>query len=245
VGILNTLHAPDLQEKERHVTDTTTDPTTVDSIATDDASMVPVGRRERKRLETRQALVDAAINLFAEQGFDRVTVTDIADRADVDASTFFRHFGSKEAVLFTDMVDFTDSIGPALGRRPADEPLFDAIVGALVELGGRRPFDVQMEFLRARLTQSSAALQAQSLVYRERLVSQLAEAIAARIGADPVLDAGPYLAATVWGATLDFYRRRAVATAKPGRATDRRLEELLPEVLDMLRPIWPTTPPWS
>jgi AcrR family transcriptional regulator len=205
----------------------------------------PVGRRERKRLETRQALVDAAIKLFAEEGFDQVTVTDIADRADVDASTFFRQFGSKEAVLFTDMVDFTESIGPALEHRPADESLLDAIVAALVELGGRRPFDVEMEFLRARLTRSSPALQAQSLVYRERLVGELAEAIAKRIGVDPLLDARPYLAATVWGATLDFFRRRAVATTKPGRQANRGLDQLLPEVLDMLRPMWPSTPPWS
>lgn len=198
-----------------------------------------VGRRERKRRETRQALVDAAIRLFARDGFDEVTVVDIAESADVDASTFFRHFRSKEAVLFTDMVDFTEGIGPALDTRPPGEPLFDALVAAMVELGSRRPLDVELEFLRGRLTQSSAALRAQSLVYRESMVDELTAAVAARLGADPVIDPAPYLAATVWAAAFDFYRRRMVATATTADPAETPLTVLLDDVLDILRPIWP------
>jgi AcrR family transcriptional regulator len=204
-----------------------------------------VGRRERKRLETRQTLVAAAIKLFAEKGFDNATVTDIAERADVDASTFFRHFGSKEAVLFTDMSDFTERLADELERRPADEPLFDAIVATLLGVVANRPFDSELEFLRGKLTQSSPALQAQSLVYRERLVNELARAIARRLDTDPTTDARPYLAATIWAAALDFYRRRAVTTATSRRAANTALGDILDEVLDMLRPIWPTGAPWS
>jgi AcrR family transcriptional regulator len=203
----------------------------------------PAGRRARKRMETRQSLVNAAIALFDERGFDQVTVTDIADRADVDASTFFRHFGSKEAVLFTDWVDFTDNIGAALDRRPPEEQLFDAIVGALLEMGSRRPIDGEMEFLRGKLTQSSPVLKVQSLVYRERLVNELAAAIARRLGTDPATDAYPYLAATVWAAALDFYRRRAVTTSPEARRPDKPFVDLLGDVLDILRPVWQETAP--
>jgi AcrR family transcriptional regulator len=70
-----------------------------------------LGRRDRKRLETRKGLAAVALELFAERGFDAVTVNDIADRADVDPSTFYRHFGSKEAVVFSDLGDWTRPAG--------------------------------------------------------------------------------------------------------------------------------------
>jgi AcrR family transcriptional regulator len=68
-----------------------------------------LGRRDRKRLKTRNDLAAVALELFTERGFDAVTVNDITDRADVDPSTFFRHFGSKEG-------------GDFLGPRRLDRP---------------------------------------------------------------------------------------------------------------------------
>lgn len=181
----------------------------------------------------------AAIRLFDSRGYDEVTVVDIAESADMDASTFFRHFGSKEAVLFTDMVDFTDNIGSALAGRPAEEPLLRALVAAMVELGSRRPIDGELEFLRGRLTESSSSLRALSAVYRERLVGALASAIATRVATDSVTDPAPYLAATVWAAALDFYRRRTVATATSAELASASFAGLLDEVLDIVGPVWP------
>lgn len=60
------------------------------------------GRRERKRAATRATILDAAIPLFLERGFDAVTVREIADRADVTPRTVFMHFPQKEALLFSD-----------------------------------------------------------------------------------------------------------------------------------------------
>jgi AcrR family transcriptional regulator len=204
-----------------------------------------MGRRERKRLETRQSLVDAAIRLFTQHGFDQVTVVDIAESADVDQSTFFRHFGSKEAVLFTDMADFTDNVGSLLDKRPSDESLLDAIVGSMVDLASRRGVVPEMEFLRAKLTRSSPVLQAQMLVYRERLVIELATAIGRRVGVDSTIDPMPYLAATLWAATLDFYRQRAIAAKPARRNTAKALSENLDEVLGILRSVWPADAPWA
>jgi AcrR family transcriptional regulator len=55
--------------------------------------------RRRDATATRQALLDAATELFAERGYDRTTVRDIATRAGVNQALLFRYFGSKEAVF--------------------------------------------------------------------------------------------------------------------------------------------------
>jgi AcrR family transcriptional regulator len=64
---------------------------------------VPVTEEPRRRdaAATRQALLDAAIELFAERGYDRTTVRDIATRAGVNQALLFRYFGSKEALFAT------------------------------------------------------------------------------------------------------------------------------------------------
>jgi AcrR family transcriptional regulator len=58
-----------------------------------------LSRRERKKLETRQGLLEAALALFRENGYDETTVEEITDRADVAKGTFFNYFPSKEALL--------------------------------------------------------------------------------------------------------------------------------------------------
>ncbi len=57
---------------------------------------------KRKQLQARERIVDAAYQLFDERGFAVVTVADIAGRAEVGRTTFFRHFGDKQEVLFAD-----------------------------------------------------------------------------------------------------------------------------------------------
>jgi AcrR family transcriptional regulator len=60
----------------------------------------PIGRRARRKAQTRKALADAALRLFLERGYDQVGVKDVADAADVAVSTLFAYFPSKEALVF-------------------------------------------------------------------------------------------------------------------------------------------------
>src|SRR5690349_13346270 len=92
-----------------------------------------LSRRERKKLQTRQALRAAALRLFAERGFDATTIQDITEAADVSPRTFFLHFSSKEDVLVGDAREGVAAFEQALGARPDGEAPFTGVRTALLE----------------------------------------------------------------------------------------------------------------
>ncbi|WP_308493536.1 TetR/AcrR family transcriptional regulator [Microbacterium terrisoli] len=73
---------------------------------------------ERKQRRARQRIIEAADELFASRGFDQVSVSDIAERAEVGRTSFFRHFGDKQEVVFARehevlaLVAAEDVVGP-------------------------------------------------------------------------------------------------------------------------------------
>lgn len=86
------------------------------------------GRRERKKAATRKALSDAALELFLERGFDKVTVAQIAERADTAVTTLFAHFpGGKEALILGDGSERAASLAAAVRERGAGESVLDAL----------------------------------------------------------------------------------------------------------------------
>ncbi|MFJ9846894.1 TetR/AcrR family transcriptional regulator [Kitasatospora sp. NPDC101155] len=78
----------------------------------------PTGRRERKKAQTRQSLADAALRLFLDRGYDQVGVKDVADAADVSVTTLFKHFPSKEALVFDQDNDLEAALIAAVHNRP-------------------------------------------------------------------------------------------------------------------------------
>jgi len=82
-----------------------------------------VSLRERKRVRTRQALVDAAVDLFERNGYERTTVADIAAAAEIGTRTFFSYFASKEELLFPEAdVRIQAAIDAIATRRPGEGP---------------------------------------------------------------------------------------------------------------------------
>jgi AcrR family transcriptional regulator len=58
-----------------------------------------MNRRERKKVETRSNIIDCAVALFKEQGFQKSTMEDIAEKADVSKGTLYNYFQDKESIL--------------------------------------------------------------------------------------------------------------------------------------------------
>jgi len=83
------------------------------------SSQAVPGRRERKKAATRQALADAALRLFVERGYDKVTVREIADAVDVSTTTLLKHFPSKEALVFDRDSEVEHSLISAVTTRPS------------------------------------------------------------------------------------------------------------------------------
>ncbi|MCP2324368.1 AcrR family transcriptional regulator [Hamadaea flava] len=85
--------------------------------------MSELNLRARKQQRARDEIIEAAYALFAERGYPVVTVADIADRAEVGRTTFFRYFGDKQEVVFANEQDWLDDVtrryrDASTGREP-------------------------------------------------------------------------------------------------------------------------------
>ncbi|MFI6452515.1 TetR/AcrR family transcriptional regulator [Streptosporangium amethystogenes] len=124
------------------------------------------GLRERKKHRTRQALIEAAVRLFDDKGYDHVTVAEIADAAEVSPRTFFLHFQTKEDVLLANADVRVGLALQAIAERRAEEPLPEVLVRAMnlmIANAWDRDLSSGLAALRARLAASVPALQARLL----------------------------------------------------------------------------------
>ncbi|MDV9170745.1 TetR/AcrR family transcriptional regulator [Streptomyces sp. W16] len=87
------------------------------------APVAPMGRRERKKAATRQAIADAALHLFLERGYDEVGIREIADAADVSTTTLFKHFPVKEALVFDEDAEQEARLLAAVRERPQGQSI--------------------------------------------------------------------------------------------------------------------------
>jgi AcrR family transcriptional regulator len=79
--------------------------------------------RDRKKARTRQAIIDAATDLFATRGYEETTIADIAAAADIGTRTFFSYFASKEEVLFPESdARVRAAVDAIRTREPGDGP---------------------------------------------------------------------------------------------------------------------------
>ena len=87
----------------------------------------PIGLRERKKRETREALARAGLELFVERGYDATTLADIAEVAGVSTRTIFAYFPSKEDILFASFETMRDALATTLAARPEGQDALAAL----------------------------------------------------------------------------------------------------------------------
>lgn len=190
-----------------------------------------MGLRETKKRQTRTAIADAALELFLEHGFDRVTVADVGRRAGVSTNTVFNYFSTKEDLFFDRQAEAEGHLAALVrDRAPGScpvEAVRDDLLAALrrsepmlgLSAGASRFWEV---------VQASSALRARAREIGDRAEAALAAALAEHPPASAaVLDDEPpvpvLLAGTVAGthrAVLREIQRRVLSGEPPGQVRD-------------------------
>lgn len=183
-----------------------------------------LGLRERKKRQTRQSIAERAFALFAERGFDRVTVAEIARAADVSEATVFNYFPAKEDLVYEGMEEYERFMLQGIRDRPADETVLNAFLRLVVEPRGllvdEAP-DAEYRLVSAvRIVADSPALQARERRTFDHYTQVLAELIAAEAGAG-AHDVEPWVVANallgVQRALLQHLRREVLAGVRGER----------------------------
>lgn len=129
----------------------------------------------------RQRLERAALALFAEHGYDATTVAEIADRAGLTKSTFFRHFADKREVLFGGQDALAELFREAIEAAPPSATAADCLAAALVAAAAAfTPDRHDLAPLRRAVIAANSELQERQLLKRARLASAMADALRAR-----------------------------------------------------------------
>jgi len=172
-----------------------------------------LGLRERHKIATRKALSAAALRLAVERGLENVVIEDIADEAGVSLRTFRNYFSNKYEAICAPAADRAARIGDALRRRPAAEPLWDAITAAVIEQYEDRAITRDRESVAAfRLVTRAPAMRGEYLKVNAAMQRILADAIAQRLGLDADQDLlPPVVAGAVVTATQVAIKQWGVA----------------------------------
>jgi AcrR family transcriptional regulator len=184
-----------------------------------------MGLRELKKEQTRQLITDTAWRLFAERGFDRVSVAEIAREARVAEATVFNYFPTKEDLFYSRLESFGTQLADAVRDRPAGEPVLAAFRRALLADGGllaqaETGDQDALARLRAvnRMISASPALLAREQQAMSRNAASLAAMLAAETGASTG-DLRPQVVANallgVQRALFDYVRGRLQADDEP------------------------------
>jgi mycofactocin system transcriptional regulator len=139
-------------------------------------------RRGRPPGTSRRELELIALRLFTHQGFDDTTIEQISAEAGVSKRTFFRYFGSKASVLWSEFDSEVDTIRAALADVPAQVPMMDAIRSAVVTANHYGPQDVPELRMRMNLVGSVPALQSSAAVHYDAWERAISDFAALRIG---------------------------------------------------------------
>ena len=149
------------------------------------------GLRERRRAELREGIDRAALELFARDGYDAVTVEAIAAEVGVSLSTLFRHVASKEDLLVGVVRTGRAVIVSAFAARPVDEPVADALVAAILHRTEQFADETAVVDLWRRAMASAPARVRRASLLDDDERAELVRLVGERMGVDPADDVRP------------------------------------------------------
>ncbi|HZG03493.1 MAG TPA: TetR family transcriptional regulator [Streptomyces sp.] len=146
------------------------------------------GLRERKKQQTRRHIADVATGLFLERGFDAVTVSEIAEAAEVSVNTVYNYFPAKEDLFFDREEEVVQRPSRVVRERAPGESAAEALLRTLRRDVTERSADIGMNegygrFLR--VLRQSPALLARVPRMDRATVDALAATLAEETGAAP------------------------------------------------------------
>jgi len=134
-----------------------------------------MGLRETKKLATRQQIADVAMRFFAERGFDRVTVAEVAAAAGVSEKTVYNYFPTKEDLFYDEVPERARALAAAIRERPPGESVVVALRRLQVAQCERLCSPGFATF--ARVIEDSPALQAKELEIMSLFARAAADAL--------------------------------------------------------------------
>ncbi|HST80640.1 MAG TPA: helix-turn-helix domain-containing protein [Kineosporiaceae bacterium] len=142
-----------------------------------------MGLREHNARRNKELILNAAMALFHEHGYDDTTLEQVAERAEVSISTLYRYFPTKDLLVLSPIA-LNGQMADELARRPADEPLDLALGHAVLALLSAQPGSRQRLQQVRRIAQTSEILRTRlgEQFIRERIALQ--ESVAERLGRD-------------------------------------------------------------
>jgi AcrR family transcriptional regulator len=181
----------------------------------------------RWKPDSRARLEQAAMELYAEHGFDRTTVADIANRAGLTERTFFRHFADKREVLFSGSEALEDALLAAVAAAPDSVSAIDAAAAGIEAAAAMLEDRRSREFARRRQTiiAGSAELRERELIKLASWAAGIADTLRRRGLAEPAASLTAEVAMAVF---------RIAFTQWIEQADDQDLRAKIRESLDEL-----------
>ncbi|MCE6995196.1 TetR/AcrR family transcriptional regulator [Saccharothrix sp. S26] len=170
--------------------------------------------------DARGRMTRAAMDLFAERGFEQTTAGDIAERAGVTERTFFRHFTDKREVLFDGSKTMEATASEAILAAPPDAAPLDAALAGVLAAGALLADRHDHAARRHRIVEANPGLRERELLKLAALADATAHALRAR----GVTEVAAALAAHSAVAVFQVAVARWVTAPEPPSLTDRITE---------------------
>jgi AcrR family transcriptional regulator len=191
---------------------------------------VPTGTRALETAERKQRLLDAAISLAAEGGYEAVQMRDVAARAEVALGTLYRHYASKDHLLLAAMAQEVATLRERLVQRPPRGDTAAARVSDVLRRASRA-LEREPNATKALLSAMSSDDQA-AIPTKEEIDTELRAIITDAIGDDTrndgTLDDIVRVLGSVWFAELTYWTNGLSTSSSMGDNLSRAAALLLP-----------------